>query len=216
MNTGFAERETGIFAQKASYGQLVYVLPAVGCADRVLATIEQKIATSALAGRLAGAWSCVVGRVGEIALLLLYDDTATLMRDREHILRGEHALIDPATIEDLSIDAQSVFVGGSGSPETRLIEIRRYRLKPGQLVTMLDAWAKVVDARRELSELTAVMYGRSGPSPLLTQVWPYRSLEHRLSVRSASVAQKIWPPPGGLATIAAMRSDLYVPTRFCP
>jgi hypothetical protein len=95
-------------------------------------------------------------------------------------------------------------------------EVRTYLLKPGGLPKTIDMWTKAVPARLEISPMLAAMYSVTGTVTRFMHIWPYRSLDERQRLRAKSVADRVWPPPGGPDQLATMQSDIYLPLSFSP
>lgn len=41
-------------------------------------------------------------------------------------------------------------------------------------------------------------------------IWPYKTLEERAKLRAKTIADGVWPPPGGPDYIATQQSDIYL------
>jgi hypothetical protein len=124
-----------------------------------------------------------------------------------------------AVATGISVEAYTPFPGvdflapGSHGP---VYEVRVYALKNAGVTPTFAAWDKVLAARTKLSPLVAVMYALDGAVPRFIHIWPFKSLNDRMSVREASVKQGVWPPPGGLPHLENMNSEIYLPAAFSP
>jgi hypothetical protein len=80
----------------------------------------------------------------------------------------------------------------------------------------IELWRKAVPGRSKVSPLLVAMTSVTGPVTRFMHIWPYPSVEQRGLLRAKAVADKVWPPPGGPAHIAAQQSDIYLPAPFSP
>lgn len=172
-----------------------------------------------LKGRLAGAWYSEIGPLNRILLIHAYDGTGGMAADRDIVF----AEPDPYGLGDLlsgfSMDAYSPFPGAETLEPGEFgpyFEVRSYALKPQGLAPTLEAWSKVLDARRSVSPLVTVAYARSGAMPRFLHIWPYRSIDERFALRAEAQRRGIWPPPGGVNHIAEMNSAIYLAADFSP
>jgi hypothetical protein len=95
-------------------------------------------------------------------------------------------------------------------------ELRSYRLRHGMLQNTFERWKGKIEGRMKLSPLIAVMYSVSGPLEKFVHLWPYESLEQRLKIRTRAVAEGLWPPPGGAASLAEQENSILLPLSFSP
>ncbi len=66
------------------------------------------------------------------------------------------------------------------------------------------------------SPICAAFYATSGSLPRILHIWPYRSLEQRLEVRTRSVNEGAWPPENSTPQLKRMHSTVYLPMAFSP
>ena len=97
-----------------------------------------------------------------------------------------------------------------------VFEVRTYQLRKTGLKPTLDLWGRVLKPRTALSPVATVMYAVNGLVPRFMHIWPYKSLNDRMRIREDAVKQGLWPPPGGLAHIETMQSEIYLPAAFSP
>jgi 2-phospho-L-lactate transferase/gluconeogenesis factor (CofD/UPF0052 family) len=95
-------------------------------------------------------------------------------------------------------------------------EMRTYTYAPGDLPKVLDAWAKAVPAREELSPLAACWTSELGGLNRFTHIWVYKDLNERTRIRAASRAPgKAWPPQAGVRPVR-QENKLLIPASFSP
>jgi hypothetical protein len=95
-------------------------------------------------------------------------------------------------------------------------EMRTYTYAPGDLPKVLEAWAKAVPSREELSPLAACWTSELGGLNKFVHTWVYKDLAERERVRAASRAPgRAWPPQSGVRPIR-QENKLLVPAAFSP
>jgi hypothetical protein len=95
-------------------------------------------------------------------------------------------------------------------------EMRTYTYAPGDLPKVLEAWAKAVPAREELSPLAACWTSELGGLNKFVHTWVYKDLAERDRVRAASRKPGgAWPPQAGVRPIR-QENKLLVPASFSP
>ena len=95
-------------------------------------------------------------------------------------------------------------------------EMRTYTYAPGDLPKVLEAWAKAVPAREELSPLAACWTSELGGLNKFVHTWVYKDLAERDRVRAASRAPgRAWPPQSGVRPIR-QENKLLIPASFSP
>jgi NIPSNAP len=187
--------------------------------NAALAGVKQAIDGRRIAGELRGCWYCEIGRLNRVLAIWAYPSADALAADRNAILQSG----DPFGVTDVALkvtlDAYAAFPGvdflppGAAGP---VYEVREYRLKRAGLSPTFAAWDKVLAARKKISPLVSVMYALDGAVPRFMHIWPFATLNDRMRLRTEAVSQGVWPPPGGLEHIEAMRSEIFLPAAFSP
>ena len=190
-----------------------------GKGNDALTAIGGAVDNGSVGGTLIGCWSAEIGVLNKILVINAYNSATELADDRDRMLKAGNpfGVADIATT--VAMDSYTLFPGVEFMPAGEhgpIYEIRQYRLRRGGLTATFAAWDKVLAARIKLSPLGAVMYATSGIVPRFMHIWPFRTLNERLSIREDSVKQGVWPPPGGLPHIEAMQSEIYLPAKFSP
>ena len=184
-----------------------------------LTGVKQALDAGRVSGELRGCWYCEIGRLNRVLAIFAYPSADALAADSSTILQGRDPFGVSETALRVTLDAYATFPGTDFAPPGALgpmYEVREYRLKRAGLAPTFAAWDKVLDSRRKVSPLVAVMYALSGTVPRFMHIWPFASLNDRMRLRAEAVSQGIWPPPGGLEHIEAMRSEIFLPAAFSP
>jgi hypothetical protein len=95
-------------------------------------------------------------------------------------------------------------------------EMRTYTYAPGDIPKVLEAWAKAVPAREELSPLAACWTSELGGLNKFVHTWVYKDLGERARIREESRKPGgAWPPQSGVRPVR-QENKLLVPTAFSP
>jgi len=101
---------------------------------------------------------------------------------------------------------------GSGN----VYEMRTYTYEAGALPKVLDAWAKAVPTREELSPLAACWTSELGGLNKFVHVWVYKDLNERARVREESRRPGTgWPAQTGVRPVR-QENKLLIPASFSP
>ena len=168
---------------------------------------------------LRACWYSEIGRLNRVLAIYAYPSADALSSAQSAILTGEDPYGVSSLATGVTVDAYASFPGvdvltpGDYGP---VFEVRQYQLRRTGLKPTLDLWAKALPPRSTLSPAATVLYALSGLVPRFLHVWPYRALNDRMRIREEAVKQGLWPPPGGLAHIESMQSEIYLPAAFSP
>lgn len=190
-----------------------------GKVNEALSRMEPALAPDRIAGELRGCWYSEIGRLNRVLVVCSYTSGDVLHEERTAMLRSGNPLGVAEIATAIETETYAPFPGIDCLPPGKLgpiYEMRTYQLKRSGIEPTFAAWAKVLEARRKVSELVMVMYGVDGHVPRFMHIWPYASLNDRLSLRDAAVQQGVWPPPGGLPHLESMRSEIFLPAKFSP
>jgi len=95
-------------------------------------------------------------------------------------------------------------------------EMRTYTYAPGDIPKVLEAWAKAVPAREELSPLAACWTSELGGLNKFIHTWVYKDLGERARIREESRKPGgAWPPQSGVRPIR-QENKLLIATAFSP
>lgn len=190
-----------------------------GKVNDALAGLGEAFKSNRVAGELRGCWYAELGRLNRILAISAHATTEALAEAQRNALASENAYGVADIASGITLDAFASFPDFDVLPAGEhgpVYEIRTYQLRKAGLAPTLALWAKAVPARSKLSPLATAMYAISGLVPRFMHIWPYRSLNDRMRVREDAVKQGLWPPPGGLAHIEQMQSEIYLPAAFSP
>jgi len=191
----------------------------VGTAPDALNGVEAFLKDGSAKGTLLGCWTSEIGTLNQIYVLRGYADEATLRTERSRATSTTSPFNCGDKLEGLTFDTYALFPflpPIAPAKHGKIYEIRTYILKHGGLPHTLAAWKAAVPARVVVSPLVAALYTLDGPQRI-THIWPYPSIEARMSTRSDCIAKGIWPPKGGLEWLTSnMRSTIVLPSAFSP
>jgi len=95
-------------------------------------------------------------------------------------------------------------------------EMRTYTYAPGDIPKVLEAWAKAVPAREELSPLAACWTSELGGLNKFVHTWVYKDLGERTRIREESRKPGgAWPPQSGVRPVR-QENKLLIATAFSP
>lgn len=168
---------------------------------------------------LLACWYSDIGALNQVFIMRTIDDPAAVIANRLTTLISQ----DPFGVgEFMTGMTMDTFVAFNFLPTVQpgklgpCYEVRTYVLKPGGVAPTIELWRKAVPGRSKVSPLLAAMTSATGPVTRFIHIWPYLSIEERGRLRAKAAADKVWPPPGGPAHIAAQQSDIYFPAPFSP
>ena len=169
-------------------------------------------------------WHTEFGPLNQAIHVYPYDDL-------NHRSRVRHAMANDAQRnampggQDLIVEQQAEIVipapfmrplGSRDYGSGNVYEMRTYTYEPGALPKVLDAWAKAVPAREELSPLAACWTSELGNLNRFTHIWVYKDANERSRIRDASRAPgRAWPPQAGVRPVR-QENKLLVAAKFSP
>jgi hypothetical protein len=185
---------------------------------------EKRLPARLKHSKLGGFWHTEFGPLNQVIHVYPYDDLnhrtavrAALATDPERnaLQSGRDLIVAQET--EIVIPAPFMRPLGSRDHGTgNIYEMRIYTYGPGELPQVLDAWAKAVPAREELSPLAACWTSEIGGLNKFTHIWPYKDVPERDRVRAASRAPgRNWPPQSGVRP-QRQENKLLVPAKFSP
>jgi hypothetical protein len=190
-----------------------------GTAPKAIAKLEAPL-TAGHAGRnLLACWYSEIGALNQILIIRNSPNLAEAVAEREAVLKSGNPFGIGEFIAGMTMDTFTPFdflkpmQPGTHGP---FFEVRTYILKPEGLMPTIALWQKALPARAAISPLLTAMSSVSGPVTRFMHIWPYTSLDDRQRLRGKSVADGVWPPPGGPDQLAVMQTDIYLPAVFSP
>lgn len=187
-----------------------------GTLPKAMAVIEKSLAKTA---DLLACWTSDIGALNRILILRGMTDADAVIAARMDALTSRNPFGVGEFIAGMAMDTYVAFdflppvQPGEYGP---CYEVRTYMLKPDGLTPTAELWRKAVPGRVTVSPLLTAMTSVTGTVIRFMHIWPYKSVEERGRMRAKAIADKVWPPPGGAAHIAAQQSDIYLPAPFSP
>lgn len=185
---------------------------------------EKRLPARLKHSKLGAFWHTEFGPLNQIVHVYPYDDLnhrtavrAALASDPErNAMQSGRDLI---VAQETEIVNPAPFMRPLGSKDFgsgNVYEMRIYTYGPGELPKVLDAWAKAIPAREELSPLVACWTSEIGELNRFTHIWVYKDVPERDRVRVAMRAPgRNWPPQSGVRPIR-QENRLLIPASFSP
>ncbi len=170
-------------------------------------------------GTLIGAFATDIGELSRVLLLRSFDDANRLAEARQRLLMQADPLGCGEWLVSLASNAHALFPFLAPPQPAQLgrwYEFRTYGLKQGLLGQTIAAWEEAVPKRHALSPLVGAFTALDGEQPRFLNIWAYQSLDARARVRADAVAQGLWPPKGGPASLTRMQSTVCAPLAWSP
>ena len=173
---------------------------------------------------LGGFWHTEFGPLNQVVHVYPYDDLqhrtkvrSAMANDRERAAMPGGGELIVAQEAEIMTPAPFMHALGSRNYGTgNVYEMRTYTYAPGDLPKVLEAWAKAVPAREELSPLAACWTSELGGLNKFVHTWVYKDLGERERIRAASRAPgRAWPPQAGVRPIR-QENKLLIPASFSP
>lgn len=96
-----------------------------------------------------------------------------------------------------------------------IVEMRTYMLKPGTVAEVESRFAKNLPYRAELSALGGLWHTVCGQLNTVIHLWPYESIEARMSIRDEAMKLPQWPPMLR-EFLVEMDTRIFLPASFSP
>lgn len=186
-----------------------------------LAVLETTLYSPDVGGTLLGCWVSEIGALNQVMVFRGFTDENARQRERERYLLAADAFGIEAFMLDMTIENYTLFPfieplqPGKHGP---FYELRQYNLIPSGLAPTLAGWERSVGPRtgQDYSPVYAAFYATDGRTPRYLHIWPYKTLEQRLDVRTRAVADGVWPPENSGPQLREMRSKVCLPAGFSP
>ena len=185
---------------------------------------EKRLPARLKHSKLGAFWHTDFGPLNQVIHVYPYDHLdhrtkvrAALAADTErNALPGGQDLI---VAQEAEIMIPAPFMRPLGSRDYgtgNFYEMRIYTYPAGALPQVLEAWAKAVPAREELSPLAACWTSELGGLNKFVHVWPYKNSVERDRIRAESRAPgRAWPPQSGVRPLR-QENKLLIPASFSP
>ncbi|MBI2132119.1 MAG: NIPSNAP family protein [Candidatus Tectomicrobia bacterium] len=201
------------------YEMRIYTLTVGGVAEfekNFGAVVENRMKLS----KLVGFFHSEIGDLNRVMHIWEYEDAGHRAKVRAETMKqpwwppkGNESLIQRQTSKIATCPAfrpqpRSGALGG-------VYEFRTYTVFPGKMGEVLSRWTQHLPAREGLSPLAACFTTDMGPLNEFIHVWPYRDLNHRDEIRTASHKLPNWPP-GSRPFLMSQNSEIWAPASFSP
>jgi hypothetical protein len=173
---------------------------------------------------LAAIWSTEIGPLNQVVHVWPYESLAE--RDRIRAAVAASGLWPPNLSEMILAMRAEIMVPWPDSPPLPkgehgpYFEMRTYTINPGDQPKVRKAWAKPLAERAKLSPVIALWFSELGALNKFVHIWPYRTLDQRVDVRTRAIASGIWPPAPGAGAdhyvSVAQESKILVAAPFSP
>ena len=176
-------------------------------------------ATLAKDPALLACWVSEIGALNQILIIKSIADPAAAIDARMALVNASNPFGVGEFMTGMTMDT---YVAYDFLPPMRpgkmgpIFEVRSYTLKIGGLAPTTELWRQAAPARAKISPILTAMTAVTGDVTRLVHIWPYASLEERGRLRAKSIADGVWPPPGGPGNIATQQTDIYLPATFSP
>jgi NIPSNAP len=187
-----------------------------GTHPQALAVLERTLTDDP---SLLACWYSEIGSLNRILIIRKSADAAAAIDNHCATLSARSPLGIGEFIVELSLDTYVSFdfmpplEPGVFGP---CYEVRNYVLKPDGLAATIGLWREAVPARARVSPLLAAMVAVTGVAIRFMHIWPYKTYDERARLRAKSVADGVWPPPGGPGHLISQQADIYLPAAFSP
>jgi hypothetical protein len=145
-------------------------------------------------------WYSEIGPLNEIIHVWPYQDLAERARIREAAVKA--GVWPPKTREFITYMRTEIMQPMVDLPPVKgkvgpFFEMRTYTFSAGDLPKITAAWQAALPARQKLSPIVALWYPEIGAPNTFVHVWPYASLNDRMSIRQKALDSGVWPPKPG-------------------
>src|SRR5215831_11229336 len=177
---------------------------------------EKRLPARLKHSKLGAFWHTDFGPLNQVIHVYPYDDLNHRTRvraalaadaDREAMPSGREIIV----AQEAEIVNPAPFMRPLGSRDYgsgNVYEQRTYTYAPGDLPKVLEAWAKAVPQREELSPLVACWTSELGGLNKFVHTWVYKDANERARIREASRAPgRNWPPQSGVRPIRQENSS---------
>jgi hypothetical protein len=154
-------------------------------------------------------WHTEIGPLNQIIHVWPYKDMEERTRIREAAVKDK--AWPPAIGEFLVNQRSDIFVPANFMPNVApgdigpYFEMRTYTYAPGALSNVLENWEKAIPDRLKFGSPCFLGYSELGGLNKWLHIWPYKSIEQRMSIRKQAHDAGVWPP-----SVAAVKAGRKV------
>jgi hypothetical protein len=161
-----------------------------------------------------------IGQLNEVVQVWPYQDLA----EREHVRKALASEPNwPPNIQEFIIHATSEIVTpfefvppfqpGTYGP---YYELREYNYRPSLESQLTQDWEARLPARMKYSPVMLAGTTELGNVNKLVHLWPYKSLDERMAIRTQTVTDGVWPPSVRDDIHFEQRTRILMPASFSP
>ena len=150
--------------------------------------------------KLCAFWYTEIGPLNQIIHVWEYKDAAE--RDKIRSEAVKHDWWPPKIGKFVIKQTVEIFKPWENSPlltpgdNGPFYEMRSYLIQAGLMPQAKARWAPNIEERVKRSPLAVVMEGDVGTYNKMVHIWPYKSLDERLKIRTQAKEDNVWPPQG--------------------
>ena len=143
-------------------------------------------------------WYSEIGSLNQIVHVWPYKDLEERGRIRAEAVKS--GIWPPKTAEFMVTMRSDIMIPWGDVPSLTgkvgpYFEMRTYTYRAGDLPKIQANWTKALPNRLKFSPLLALWYSELGELNTFVHIWPYASLDQRMSIRKQAVDSGHWPPP---------------------
>jgi hypothetical protein len=168
-------------------------------------------------------WYTEIGPLNQIVHVWPYKDLAERTRIRAEAVKSGNW--PPKTAEFITTMRTDIFMPMVEVPPMKgkvgpLFEMRTYTYAANHLSKITASWEKALPARQKISPILALWYSDVGALNTFVHIWPYASLNDRMSIRQKAVDSGVWPPKVGEGdaayTLLTQETKILLAAPFSP
>jgi hypothetical protein len=168
-------------------------------------------------------WYTEIGPLNQVVHVWPYKDLAERTRIRAEAVKSGNW--PPKTAEFITTMRTDIFMPMVEVPPMKgkvgpLFEMRTYTFAAGHLPKITASWEKALPARQKISPILALWYSDVGALNTFVHIWPYASLNDRMSIRQKAVDSGVWPPKVGEGdaayTLLTQETKILLAAPFSP
>lgn len=197
-----------------------------------LAEVEKRFGESYLGSRrrhseMFAFWHTEIGPLNQVIHVWPYKDMEERGRIRAAAMKDK--AWPPAIAEFVVTQRSDIFVPAPFSPKIApgqlgpYFEMRTYTYAPGSLPNIIENWGLALPDRLKYGSPCFLGHSDLGGLNKWVHIWPYASLDQRMSIRKQVLDAQIWPPPVVAAKagrnclpFVAQENKIVVPASFSP
>ena len=210
---------------------MIYEVRTYDLQPRTVAEVEKRFGESyekrKKYSELAAFWHTEIGPLNQILHVWPYKDLEERARIRAAVVKDK---VWPPNIGEFIVKQQSdIMIPFPFSPELKpanvgpFFELRTYTYFAGGLPLLMKNWENAIDVRLKFGPVCALWYSELGALNKFIHIWPYRTLNERMDIRSKAEATGLYPPNvkavkegGKVYPLITQENKILMPSAFSP